>query len=756
MLSFYNLAGNAVSSLKGRPAADYSYCDTPWFRGQFVRPLSEGRYALRMQLPDIHCAACVWLLEKLPEMVEGVRGARIHYLRKRLDVTVDEKTPVSTVVRVIADLGYTPDFASEKAATKKHSDYDKSLLKKMAVAAFGFGNAMLLSLPEYLSQQVEKNFAQVFVALNAGIAVFVLFYAAGDFFRNAWRALKKKRLVIDAPIALGITAMFVRSAADVLTGLSPGYFDTFAGLIFFLLLGRYVQSRSHAWLNFERDNVLFLPLAVCVIEESQERVAPVHELVRGSRMRLRSGEINPTRARLLSSEAVADYSFITGEAQPITLVHGDILETGAKVLGASIELEVLDTVDPARLNRLWENSEAESDGRDHRSGFAERVIPWFTFSVLAISFAALFYWLPHDGARAWNAFSAVLIITCPCALAMARPFSLFTTQSVLARHGLFTKSSATVEKFFSLKHIVFDKTGTLTNPTRFDVLWHKAEESREDDLQNLALLARESSHPLSRAVAEFSRIGVRRRVDDFIEKAGKGVRAQIQDAQYLLGSWEWLRENGVVFERLENTGGDTLVFAARDKSYLGFFSIKSAVRPGLESALRELEKDYALTLLSGDSAREEARFAAIFSKKSALHFGATPGAKKEIVEALKASGGVMMVGDGLNDAEALKAATLGVAITEQHSQFTPASDAILSAASMSNMPQLIAQAAQAKRTITATYALSFAYNLLGVSVAVTGMLTPLFCAILMPLSSLSVIALSFSSAFVGASLRRLR
>lgn len=756
MLSFYNLADNAISSLKGRPAADYSYCDTPWFRGQFVRPLSDGRYALRMQLPGIHCAACVWLLEKLPEMVQGVRGARIHYLRKRLDVTVDGGMAPSKVIAFIASLGYTPDFTSEKAASKKHSDYDKSLLKKMAVAAFGFGNAMLFSLPEYLSAQVEKTFSQTFIALNAAIALFVLYYSAGDFFRGAWRALQKRRVVIDLPIAVGITAMFARSAADVGMGVSPGYFDTFAGLVFFLLLGRYVQSRSHAWLNFERDNVLFLPLAVSIKKEGFEETRPVHELKCGSVMRLRSGEICPTRARVLSSEAVADYAFISGEAHPITLHKGDLLETGAKILGASVELEAVEAVDPARLNRLWESA-AEQESSSKTNSFAEKIIPWFTVSVSSIAFAAFFYWLPQDGARAWNAFSAVLIITCPCALAMAKPFTLFTTQSTLARKGLFLKSIAVVEKFFSLKHIVFDKTGTLTNPTRFDTAWNGRDPSiREDSLDALVSLARESSHPLSRAVADFKTESFYLKVENFLEKPGKGICGVIAGEFYFLGSRSWLLENGVILEEERSFEEGTQILAAKKNCYLGFFSVRNAMRKGLRESLHALGKEYSLTLLSGDNGHERERFAEIFSPQSALYFEKTPAAKKEIVEALKASGGVMMVGDGLNDAYALNAADVGVAITENHSQFSPASDAIFSASSLVHLPKLLRQARQAKRTLASMYALSFAYNCVGVAVAVTGALTPVFCAILMPISSLSVIGLSFASAYIGSAVRGLR
>jgi Cu+-exporting ATPase len=189
---FMTLPENSVASLKEKPASDYSYCDSPWFREMFVKTTANGTWSLSLKLPDIHCAACVWLLEKLPEMLPGMTGARINYLRKQLTVSATADVTPAQVIQLVADLGYAPDFSRESAATQKLSAYDKSLLRRMAVAAFAFGNAMLFSLPEYFSSHVESAFAKTFIVLNAALATFVLFYSAGEFFKSAWRALKKE------------------------------------------------------------------------------------------------------------------------------------------------------------------------------------------------------------------------------------------------------------------------------------------------------------------------------------------------------------------------------------------------------------------------------------------------------------------------------------------------------------------------------------------------------------------------------------
>ncbi|GAB4434921.1 MAG: heavy metal translocating P-type ATPase metal-binding domain-containing protein [Turneriella sp.] len=758
MLGFYEIPENSIRSLKEKPVADYGYCDSEWFRRMFVRDSGKGSWSIRMRLPDIHCAACVWLLEKLPAMLEGVSSARINYLRKQLDITASADLPVSHLVQFVANLGYPPDFAKESATSRRLSAYDKSLLRKMAVAAFGFGNAMLFSLPEYFTAHLESSFSRTFLALNAALSVVVLVYSAGDFFRSAWRALKQRQIVIDVPISVGIAAMFTRSAVDVATGASAGYFDTFTGLIFFLLIGRFVQSRSYAWLNFERDNLLFLPLAVRVRTADGEAVTPVQQIKRGDILRLLAGEIAPTRCRVISEEGAADYAFISGESLPVSLKRGDVFEPGGKVVGKSLLLEVLEEVDQARLNRIWEAAEPETGTETYSSGsaFAERVLPYFTGTVIAIASGALLYWLPTDGARAWNAFSAVLVITCPCALAMAKPFSFFTTQSVLARAGLFLKSAAVVERFFALKNIVFDKTGTLTSPGKYDVEFRAAvREPVSQQLQAIMALANESSHPLSRAIAEFLPHTAETVLSDFIEKPGKGTSARINGATYFLGSQAWLVENGVTVPEVAEAGFSSVVHAGSDKEYLGCFLIRNRLRGDLGQTLAELGSQYRIALLSGDSDRERSRFAQYFADSGELYFNATPARKAEIIAAMRKNGATMMIGDGLNDAEALRAADLGVALTENHSNFSPASDAILSAESLHRLPQLISQAAQARRTAIAAYAVSFGYNIFGIGVAVAGDLTPLFCAILMPISSLSVIGLAFASARLGAALRRL-
>lgn len=757
LMGFYEINDNQVESLRDRPQGDYSYCDTDWFRKLFVRDAGEGRYSIRLKLPAIHCAACVWLLEKLPEMLQGVTGARINYLRKEIVLTAEQALPLSRLVGFVADLGYLPDFGPESRRSRALTGYDKSLLKRMALAAFGFGNAMLFSLPEYFSTRVETGFARTFIAINVILSTAVLIYSAGEFFLNAFRALKKRKIILDLPISAGILAMFGRSIAEIATGTSAGYFDTFAGLIFFLLLGRYVQSRSYEWLNFERDNLLFLPLAVRVRKGDDEAITPVSALANGDILRLRNGEISPTRCKLLSETAQADYAFITGESLPVTLSRGDTFETGGKLIGRAAELEVLEPVNQASLNRIWESS-AESAGNESaipESNFAERVLPYFTGIVISIAVGSLLYWLPSDTSRAWNAFSAVLVITCPCALAMAKPFSFFTVQSALARGGLFLKTAATVEKFFHLRNIVFDKTGTLTNPGQYDIRFHtSAKELSAGDKALISCAAQHSSHPLSAAVATYLGREAADGVTEFREEPGAGIRGICNQNLVILGSARWIAQNGAVVTGVQPVEFSTQVHAAINGRYLGFFAIGNELRPGLAPTITALSAQHQLALLSGDSDRERARFASLFGEKVPLHFSASPEKKAEIIRDYRSTGATMMIGDGLNDAYALNEADIGVAIAEKNSNFSPASDAILSAAAFTKLPALIGMAAQARQTAVTAYAVSFLYNAVGVSVAVAGDLTPLFCAVLMPLSSLSVIALAFLSARVGARLRR--
>lgn len=756
LLDFYEIEGNDRLSLRNRVPTDFGFCDTAWFSGKFITPIGTDRYVVTLKLPAIHCAACVWLLEKLPEMLPGVTSARINYLAKELRITAHTTTPLSLVAKFVSDLGYDPDFAGSLKNPRALGKHDRKLLRKLAVAAFGFGNAMLFSLPEYFSLRVEPGFAKTFIVLNVVIATAVLIFSAGGFFKNAWAALKQKKVILDLPISIGIAAMFAKSTTDIATGLSSGYADTFCGLIFFLLIGRYVQSRSFAWLNFERDNLLFLPLAVRLKRADAEIIVPVQDVQAGDRLRLLAGETLPMRATLLSDIGEIDYAFITGESQPVVFRQGETLEAGGKLVGQSAEFTVLEPVDQAKLNRIWQEADAQTAVAP-AGDFAESIIPYFTAIVLVIAVIALVYWLPSDAARAFNAFCAVLVITCPCALAMAKPFAFFTTQSALSRQGLYLKTAGIVQKFWNLGWIVFDKTGTLTNPSSFDVEFVPArpDYNTTEFILPLAAIAAESTHPLSRAIDAHKPRQGEFLVSNFSETPGQGLSAVCNGRPYLLGSLSWLAAHGLKPVALTVEAHETAVHAAVEETYLGYFAIHNTLRPGLEEAIAPLKRQHKLALISGDTDRDRARFHQILGADSELYFGQSPEDKARILQQLKQSGRVMMVGDGLNDASALASADLGVAITENHSNFSPASDAILAAQSLTKLPRLISLARQAKWTAITAYAISFAYNIVGVSVAVTGSLTPLYTAILMPISSLTVISLAFVSARAGARLRSL-
>ncbi|HRP68804.1 MAG TPA: heavy metal translocating P-type ATPase metal-binding domain-containing protein, partial [Turneriella sp.] len=547
LLGYYEMGENTPLSLKGEAVHDFSYADSVWFHKTFTTPLSHGRYQMRLKLPAIHCAATT-LSRPLPSRPKPASTTAMNRSRKELTVVAQDSLSVSKLVQFVTDLGYTPDFKPESSRSRSLTQYDKGLLKRMAVAAFGFGNAMFFSLPDYLTHNLETRFQTLFITLNLSLALLVLFYSAGEFFTNAWRALKKKKIILDLPIALGIVAMFTRSVLEISVGVSSGYFDTFAGLIFFLLIGRYVQSRSYTYLAFERDNLLFLPLAVRVVHEGAgEKTTPVQDLRTQDTIRLLNGEIAPTRCRVLSDSVAVDYSFTTGESQPVILPKGDILEIGGKVVGHSALFSVMEPVDQARVNRVWES--ATSDTAEisftEESSFADKVLPYFTLIVLGIATAGFLYWLPQDTTMAWNVFTAVVVITCPCALAMAKPFSFYTTLSALGRSGLFLKSAAVVEKFFNIGTIILDKTGTITSAHEYDVTFHGVDNQilSEEAAVKIYSLTRESTHPLSKAITAHLAQN-----KDFIfadalafeEVLGEGLSARVDGTLCVLGSRRYL------------------------------------------------------------------------------------------------------------------------------------------------------------------------------------------------------------------------
>ncbi|MFN0066954.1 MAG: heavy metal translocating P-type ATPase [Limisphaerales bacterium] len=739
-------------------AGRFDYLDDPTVRDRLV-DFTDGRTTrVTFHLPAIHCVACVWLLENLFRLHPGIGRTRVDFTRREAAVEfADDRLKLSEVAALLDSIGYPPDLRLAHLDGRGRRPVPRRLWLQVGVAGFVFGNTMLFSLPQYFGLDALDGpaFRRLFGAMSLLLSLPVLLYSAGDYWRSTWLSFRRRRMTMDVPIALGIAAIFLQSTWEVLSGTGEGYFDTLAGLLFFLLCGRVFQQRTYDRLAFDRDYRDFFPLAVQRVgpDGRAERVA-LAQLGVGDRLRLQHGDLVPADARLETGEAVMDYSFVTGEAEPVVPACGARLHAGGRQLGGLVEVTTLKPVSQGYLTSLWNQDAFRKQRDDTFNTLTNHYSRRFTWLVLGIALAAGAFWATSgQTGRALHSFTGVLIVACPCALALAAPFTLGAAQRLLARRGVFLRNGEVVESLARVDAVVFDKTGTLTAPHTAEVVFHGAPLDGAERAV-VAAVAGASSHPLARGIAADLGENPPVAVDNFAERAGRGLAATVGCRRVVLGSAAWLREHGSSAGDETRAGAAAgLVHLALDGTWRGAFAVRAGLRPRTERLVEELPPGVTADLLSGDQPRERERFAALFGPAADLRFGCSPLEKLERIRGLQQGGRtVMMVGDGLNDAGALRQADVGVAVVEEVGAFSPASDVILDARQVPQTPALLRFARQAAGVVRAGFVVSALYNVIGLSFAVTGRLSPVVCAILMPVSSVTVVA--FATGLTGWLARR--
>ena len=437
------------------------------------------------QIPAIHCVACVWLLENLFRLHPGVGRSQVNFPRREAAITfAPEKIALSELVGLLASLGYEPVLDAGRAGEAAGRSGAQRQWLQVGIAGFAFGNIMLLSLPGYLGLDSLSGplFRVIFGYLSLALAVPVVFYSASDYWRSAGLSLRQRMLTLDVPIALGLAVLYAQSAYEIVLGHGPGYLDSLAGLVFFLLCGRVFQQKTHERMAFDRDFKCFFPLSVTRKTAAGEESIAISNLRVGDRLLLRNGELIPADARLMSGPACIDYSFVTGEAEPVPKAAGDYLYAGGRQMGGAIEVETVKAVSQSHLTSLWNHEAFQKDRASSLNTLTNRVSRWFTPAVIAVAVGAGVFWLAHgEAGKASKAFISVLIVACPCALALSAPFTLGTAQRLLARRQVFLKNGLVLERMAEVEAIVFDKTGTLTAGAAEAVrFWGKAEGRRKN------------------------------------------------------------------------------------------------------------------------------------------------------------------------------------------------------------------------------------------------------------------------------------
>jgi Cu+-exporting ATPase len=755
LCGYYNLDTSPGIKARGKFTTDrFAYLDDETLSKKLVQFSSDSLTNITFSLPQMHCSSCVYLLENLHRIEPGVITSSVNFQRKEVFISYNPAlVSLRTVVELLAFIGYEPTISlndaapgAQSATDRKQRLFNRKKLFKIGVAGFCFANIMMLSFPEYLSSgNIEPGLEKAFTWLNVGLSLPVLFYGASGFFIAAWKGLRQKIINIDAPIVLAIIVTFARSYYEIFTGQGAGYLDSGSGIVFFMLIGRWFQDKTYDSLSFDRDYKSYFPLGVSTLTQDipgtgqfTEKNLPVTGLKIGDRIIIRNEELIPADSVLLKGTANIDYSFVNGENSTVEKKQGDLVYAGGKQLGGAIELSVVKLVSQSYITQLW-NNDVFNKPKHSEQSFIHPWSRYFTLVLFTIALSAVVYWWFNNPANIWPALTAVLIVACPCSLLLSHTFTNGNMLRILGKNKLYLRNAHVIEAMARINCIVFDKTGTITRPNQ-SVVRYKGTPLTEIEKGVLKSISAQSAHPLSKMIAGQLETAATQlpEIKQFREYTGRGVAAMVNDVPVKMGSSRFIGETD---PGLTSHDSGTQVHVQVGNKVKGCFSVSNQYRTGIRKEIEALKTfGYQLHVLSGDNDTEKDTLQYIFGPEAMIRFRQLPEDKLEYIKYLQLSNKqVLMIGDGLNDAGALMQAHVGIAVSDNNAQFSPACDAILDGDHIKDISKFLRYARAGKRIVTASFILSILYNIVGVSFAVSAHLSPMVAAILMPASSISIV-----------------
>lgn len=725
----------------------YAFLDNTEVKEKLIT-FTEGNISkVKFFVPVIHCASCIWLLENLEKLNKGIRYSFVNFTKKEVDITFDESViSLRQLVELLSSIHYIPDLSQSLSEKTEDKQSYKKLLYKIGVAGFVFINVMTYSLPAYFNgEPLDDKLQSVLSILSYILVIPVVFYSGSDYYISAFKNLVRKNISIDLPIALGIIVLFLVTTYEIFVTGGAGYCDSLSGLIFFMLVGKWYQSKTYEALSFERNYKSYFPIAVTKINKQIEESILLENIEVNDELIIRSKELIPADSVLVEGEGQIDYSFVTGESSPVIKRTGDFIYAGGRQMGGIIKIRVQKEVNQSHLTKLWNQDKSYEKPSDSLKTLSDKISQYFTVIIIVIAIGGFTFWmLRGETHTAIFVFTSVLIIACPCALALSIPFTFGNTMRIFGRAGLYIKNTSVIEKMSHISAVVFDKTGTLTRPNETKIVY-TGEPLSVEETEAVFSLTKQSTHPLSSAVADFYPQQKYHPPAHFVEVAGRGIFGKANNLSVRMGSEEYVC----------NTAGNgnrksSVVFVSVNEKIKGFYTISNQYRLGFEQVLESLKSQFKLYLISGDNDAEAKNLSAFFDKDKML-FHQKPVDKAEFIKSLQQKGEtILMTGDGLNDAGALMQSDVALTVADKVYHFSPASDAVLEAGQFQRLANFIRFTRTSLNIVKLSFTISFFYNVIGISIALTGNLSPVIAAILMPISSVSVVAFAtFTTRFAG-------
>lgn len=740
---------------------DLDQYDLEEVQAEFVRVLPDGRKEATLLVEGIHCAACVWLIEHAMAGMAGIGLAEVNLAHQRVKIQwFDDQVLLSSIMQRLGSIGYAAVPFNPETVEGSVQRQNRTLLFRMAFAGFGAMNIMWISIALYAgaASGIDTEQKHFFHWVSFFIATPVLLYSGWPFLRSAWLGLKHHALTMDLPIAIGAVSTYLYSCWITWQGSGEVYFDTVVSFLFVILIGRYLEGLSKRNASSAALRLMELQprLATRLTESGEERIS-VRKLQQGDRLLVRPGEKIPADGEVLQGQSYVDESMLTGESRPLQKTMGCSVAAGTMNVDGSLTLRVEDAGSGTMLARIVQLVEAAQGSKASVQRIADRIVPWFVAVTLGLAAFTFLFWLRQDFDTALLAAVSVLIITCPCALGLATPIAIAVGVGAGAGRGVLIRNGQALESLSKITHVVFDKTGTLTEG-EMRVL--DISPANNFDRANVLKLAASvelcSQHPVAQAVIkELAEDGDMAGMttstlppcEDFTLKSGLGISGVVEGHHVALGSRRLMEKAGIDVpdelrqqqQQIEKAMG-MAVFIAVDGLLAGLIHVQDKVRDESAALINTLQQQgIGMTLLTGDSRQAAEQLQTRLGKMDVVAEVLPEGKEAEIVRLQQRGEHVLMIGDGVNDAPALARADISIAMGSGMDVSMECADIVLMKNDLGRVGFAVLLAQKTLRTIRQNIGISLFYNIVLVPAAMAAMITPVFAAIAMPVSSLLVI-----------------